>query len=369
MKFYDCKWSFRTEKHEIPEQLASVTLIGIGVLEDPQCLSTIPVGRRTSWAAKRETTRIEDTAYCLMGIFDVNLPMIYGEGEKAFLRLQEAIAMSNNDLYLFAWMANPNLYGQWHGAFATHPSQFVSCNNLETRQDLFRSHSFSVTNQGIEFQTYLELDEQKGDYLVPLQCTLDGQHEAHEVAIRLIKTARGYVRHEAHEKAIVRRLFRRPGDVSGRLAICVQKAVDSIRHDTIADRFEHSFQFTTRITQDSTHEEDRWYHEFRAIHPTRGKLNSWDVDCNHGLPAYWDPSTASFMTEGKPWFIGLLFVQLRRHRGDHPSAISLLCRFYSATNQWLPVGSLGSSMAPPSMDHNWFKQFIRYVSDPEQGQP
>jgi hypothetical protein len=45
-----------------------------------------------SWSAKRRTKRNEDEAYCLLGIFDTSLPLIYGEGkEKAFLRLQEAI--------------------------------------------------------------------------------------------------------------------------------------------------------------------------------------------------------------------------------------------------------------------------------------
>jgi hypothetical protein len=43
---------------------------------------------RMSWAADRETTRIEDLAYYLLGIFGVNMPLLYGEGKKAFLRLQ-----------------------------------------------------------------------------------------------------------------------------------------------------------------------------------------------------------------------------------------------------------------------------------------
>jgi len=38
------------------------------------------VGQRMSWAADRKTTRVEDIAYCLFGIFDVNMPLLYGEG-------------------------------------------------------------------------------------------------------------------------------------------------------------------------------------------------------------------------------------------------------------------------------------------------
>jgi hypothetical protein len=45
-----------------------------------------------SWAESRETTRQEDKAYSLLGIFDVYMPLIYGEGrENAFKRLREEI--------------------------------------------------------------------------------------------------------------------------------------------------------------------------------------------------------------------------------------------------------------------------------------
>jgi len=40
-----------------------------------------------SWAADRETTRIEDEAYSLLGLFDINMPLLYSEGERAFQRL------------------------------------------------------------------------------------------------------------------------------------------------------------------------------------------------------------------------------------------------------------------------------------------
>ncbi len=46
---------------------------------------------RMSWAAERETTRVEDAAYSLLGIFDVNMPLLYGEGANVFRRLQEKI--------------------------------------------------------------------------------------------------------------------------------------------------------------------------------------------------------------------------------------------------------------------------------------
>jgi len=52
------------------------------------------VAQRMSWASERETTRTEDTAYCLLGIFGVNMPLLYGEGSKAFIRLQVSPLLS-----------------------------------------------------------------------------------------------------------------------------------------------------------------------------------------------------------------------------------------------------------------------------------
>jgi hypothetical protein len=55
------------------------------------------------WASTRETTRMEDQAYCLMGLFGVNIPLLYGEGEGAFMRLQLEIIQKSNDESIFAW--------------------------------------------------------------------------------------------------------------------------------------------------------------------------------------------------------------------------------------------------------------------------
>jgi hypothetical protein len=52
-----------------------------------------------SWAASRETFRQEDKAYSLLGIFDVNMPLIYSEGkEKAMQRLREEIERASKGI-------------------------------------------------------------------------------------------------------------------------------------------------------------------------------------------------------------------------------------------------------------------------------
>lgn len=59
-----------------------------------QRLSDFSAKERMQWASNRKTTRLEDSAYCLLGIFDVAMPLIYGEGDKAFIRLKDEIAKS-----------------------------------------------------------------------------------------------------------------------------------------------------------------------------------------------------------------------------------------------------------------------------------
>ncbi|KAF5371284.1 hypothetical protein D9758_004169 [Tetrapyrgos nigripes] len=77
-----------------------------------------------SWAAFRETTRPEDQAYCLMGLFGVNMPPLYGEGfVKAFMRLQQEIIKVSDDRSIFAWIAPIGEQGP-RGLFAKSPFEF-----------------------------------------------------------------------------------------------------------------------------------------------------------------------------------------------------------------------------------------------------
>ncbi|KAH6972105.1 heterokaryon incompatibility protein-domain-containing protein, partial [Ilyonectria sp. MPI-CAGE-AT-0026] len=67
-----------------------------------ELLSSFSVARRISWASTRVTTRVEDRAYALLGLFNVNMPLLYGEGTKAFQRLQEEIIRHSNDQSVLA---------------------------------------------------------------------------------------------------------------------------------------------------------------------------------------------------------------------------------------------------------------------------
>lgn len=116
------------------------------------------VATRMSWAADRETTRVEDMAYCLLGIFGINMPMLYGEGERAFQRLQEEIMKTSGDASIMAW----NYSGTWipltrigyhhDGLLATHPRQFAKCGKIEPHGERKWENSFSISQHGLEFE-------------------------------------------------------------------------------------------------------------------------------------------------------------------------------------------------------------------------
>jgi hypothetical protein len=67
-------------------------LLGPTDIDDQRTgLGSFCAAKRMLWASSRQTTRLEDIAYCLLAIFNVHMPLLYGEGDRAFLRLQEEI--------------------------------------------------------------------------------------------------------------------------------------------------------------------------------------------------------------------------------------------------------------------------------------
>ncbi|KAI0418623.1 heterokaryon incompatibility protein-domain-containing protein [Xylaria grammica] len=99
--FYSKEWSSIGSRHSLQDTIVKIT--GISAQAFGCNLDGISVAEKMSWASKRETTRVEDKAYCLLGLFDVSMPLIYGEGEKAFRRLQEEIIKESDDETIFAW--------------------------------------------------------------------------------------------------------------------------------------------------------------------------------------------------------------------------------------------------------------------------
>ncbi|KAL1944706.1 hypothetical protein VTO73DRAFT_3136 [Trametes versicolor] len=90
-------------KQSFADIIEEITGITPAILTHAASVDSVSVAMRMSWASDRVTTREEDPAYSLMGIFGVNLPTIYGEGVFAFIRLQEEILKRVPDETLFVW--------------------------------------------------------------------------------------------------------------------------------------------------------------------------------------------------------------------------------------------------------------------------
>lgn len=103
VRFYGQDWNVLGDKESMHEVLRHRTNIPSKILQGREHPRACSVAQRMSWAAKRITKRVEDRAYSLMGLFDVNMPMIYGERDRAFFRLQEQIIAKSADETIFAW--------------------------------------------------------------------------------------------------------------------------------------------------------------------------------------------------------------------------------------------------------------------------
>jgi hypothetical protein len=104
--FYDKNWEFLGLRSILASKIAAITSVSDVVLHknSQDEINHFSVAATLSWAAGRHTTRTEDRAYSLLGLFGVNMPTIYGEGEQAaFFRLQVEIFKTLPDHSIFAW--------------------------------------------------------------------------------------------------------------------------------------------------------------------------------------------------------------------------------------------------------------------------
>lgn len=173
-----------------------------------------------SWASMRRTSRTKDLAYCLLGLFDVGIPLLYGEGERAFRRLQEEIIRTSDDESILAWTSDPreealalkkfqesiaigmndkSIYAMPSertgsgNIFAPRPSCFAHCGRM-LKDPLFYRLPYSLTNKGLRISAMLlgENTEEDSVTIIPLNCTMD---EVSLVGVRVTKTCGGnYVR-------------------------------------------------------------------------------------------------------------------------------------------------------------------------------
>lgn len=176
MEFFNRDWESIGTKDDLLELLSERTGIPIDVLDRKAALESCSVAQRMSWAAHRTTEREEDRAYSLLGIFDVSLEMIYGEREKAFIRLQERIIHYSADQSIFTWSMGTETRSEtgYSGLLATSPSAFAACGDILKGQE---TAEFSMGNLGLKI-SLPTLPYDMETYLAFLDCTREAAPEA-----------------------------------------------------------------------------------------------------------------------------------------------------------------------------------------------
>ncbi|KAH7088121.1 heterokaryon incompatibility protein-domain-containing protein [Paraphoma chrysanthemicola] len=166
--FFDSAWNGLGSKQDHARLIHNHTKIDETVLRTSvpsyalQCCS---IAKRMAWASQRTTTRVEDMAYCLLGMFNVNMPLLYGEGNKAFHRLQKEIIKVADDDSIFAWGRTTNAFSfdtvkgmmskmigtpVFDRLFAESPKDFANCHDVISSVNSITP--YTITNQGLSME-------------------------------------------------------------------------------------------------------------------------------------------------------------------------------------------------------------------------
>ncbi len=111
VEFYCQEEELLGDRETLEHQIHEITGIPKTALRGSP-LSDFSVSERMLWAAKRSTKKNEDRAYCLLGIFEICMPLIYGEGDNALIRLQGEIdkrsrhERAGEDRTVVAWLGH-----------------------------------------------------------------------------------------------------------------------------------------------------------------------------------------------------------------------------------------------------------------------
>ncbi|KAL8978819.1 MAG: hypothetical protein Q9205_005692 [Flavoplaca limonia] len=108
MEFYDGDWNFMGTKKNLADLLHERTGIAEEYLTGASNFKAASVATKLSWMAGRTTTAVEDIAYSMLGLLNISMDIRYGEGVKAFMRLQTTLMESSTDESLFAWTTPTN---------------------------------------------------------------------------------------------------------------------------------------------------------------------------------------------------------------------------------------------------------------------
>ena len=194
--FFDSVWTAVGSMLTLAKTVSQITGVSENVLSRGRhstarlSIGACSVAQRLSWAATRKSSRKEDAAYSLFGLFDISLSIRYGEGDRAFVRLQEAIMRANPyDYSIFAWT-------RVHGSrsesrlLAPSPERFKDCRNMSTLEDK-HTRPFMVVAHGVIMEVpILTVSKTMGHTVMAvLPCRKQDRHCAEAISLMLYKTS------------------------------------------------------------------------------------------------------------------------------------------------------------------------------------
>ncbi|KAL4070146.1 heterokaryon incompatibility protein-domain-containing protein [Scleroderma yunnanense] len=203
VQFFNKHWKPIGDKKRLAYLLSAITQVPELILTEGLSSNRPCTAQILSWAANRTTTRIEDSAYSLLGLLDVNMPMLYGEGKKAFHRLQLEIIRMSDDQSIFAWRGS-NRTGS---ILADDPSFFRGCDEMEimdhsefvrslgkyipANEPIDEEHfgTFPITNRGIHIWMLLRpFDESNSVFEAWLPCRFHRSDSPIRITLALWKS-------------------------------------------------------------------------------------------------------------------------------------------------------------------------------------
>jgi hypothetical protein len=158
MKFYGPRWTPLTKNENDKDDAAVVLTLSRVTKIPPNDLCDFRPGphrawEKMTWAARRKTTRIEDIAYSLTGIFDISMPIAYGEGDRAFKRFMAELIQNCKEWQILVWAGG--LPGHPTGPACYYTTDEAVLGILNNRQISWwgegRGDSeFSITKRGVQ---------------------------------------------------------------------------------------------------------------------------------------------------------------------------------------------------------------------------
>ncbi|KAK4160895.1 hypothetical protein QBC43DRAFT_303488 [Cladorrhinum sp. PSN259] len=214
LNFYASDWSFFGTRAELSYDLEEITSIPEEFLHGDGLFFKASIAQRMSWASDRTTKRKEDMAYCLLGIFDVSVPILYGDPH-AFTKLQHAIMAKIRDDSILAWgleltgtaSAHQSTEAVSAGVFAAGPENFKNCGSIVSRGfQNTPSNKFSIESAFVHISLTIHTTED-GDIFGLLNCGPEDDGDK-VVGIPLVPPESGsyFIRSGVHQPRLFSRL-------------------------------------------------------------------------------------------------------------------------------------------------------------------